>query len=147
MSRIGQVFQRPQSKALIAYITAGYPSLEATLKMVSLLAQNGCDIIEIGIPFSDPMADGATIQQASHIALQNGATTKRCLELAKQLRKQVSVPLLFMTYYNPVFGYGTESFCEDCRRSGVDGRGTSASFFHCSTKSARGWETDSRRNC
>jgi len=121
VSRIAQVFQRPQTKALIAYVTAGYPSIEATLRIVPLLAQNGCDIIEIGIPFSDPMADGATIQQASYIALKNGATPKRCLELAEQLRKQVEVPLLFMTYYNPVFACGIEGFCGDCRRSGVDG--------------------------
>ena len=121
MSRIEKVFEKPGKKALIAYITAGYTSLEATLKIVPLLAQNGCDIIEIGIPFSDPMADGATIQQASHIALQNGATPQRCLEMAEQLGKQVTVPLLFMTYYNPVFSYGVERFCRDCRRSGVDG--------------------------
>ena len=121
MSQIGKVFEKPKSKALVAYVTAGYPSMEATLKLVPLLAQNGCDIIEIGIPFSDPMADGATIQQASHIALRNGVTTKSCLEAAEQLRKQVNVPLLFMTYYNPVFTYGIESFCRDCRRSGVDG--------------------------
>ncbi|MFC1846602.1 tryptophan synthase subunit alpha [Chloroflexota bacterium] len=121
MSRIEQVFRRSQTKALIAYVTAGYPSLETTLELVPLLAQNGCDIIEIGIPFSDPMADGATIQHASHIALQNGTTPQDCLELAEKLRNQTDVPLVFMTYYNPVFSYGIEKFCRECRWSGVDG--------------------------
>ncbi|MFC1865314.1 tryptophan synthase subunit alpha [Chloroflexota bacterium] len=121
MSQIGKVFKKPEKKALIAYVTAGYPSLEATLELVPLLAQNGCDIIEIGIPFSDPMADGATIQHASHIALQNGTTPQDCLELAEKLRNQTDVPLVFMTYYNPVFSYGIEKFCSECRGSGVDG--------------------------
>ncbi len=121
MSRIGQVFERQGRKALVAYVTAGYPDAEATLELVPLLAKNGCDIIEIGIPFSDPMADGATIQHASHVALQNGATPQYCLEMAEKIRNQTGVPLLFMTYYNPVLRFGLESFCRECRWSGVDG--------------------------
>ena len=121
MSRIGTVFSQPERKALIAYITVGYPSLEATLKTVPLLAGSGCDIVELGIPFSDPLADGATIQKASFSALQNGVTPQLCLEVAKQLRQEVDIPLVFMTYLNPVFSYGLEEFCAACAKCGVDG--------------------------
>lgn len=121
MSRIGPVFSQPEHKALIAYITVGYPSLEATLKAVPLLARSGCDIVELGIPFSDPLADGATIQKASFSALQNGVTPQLCLEVAKQLRQEDDIPLVFMTYLNPVFSYGLEEFCAACAKGGVDG--------------------------
>ena len=121
MSRIGDVFQRQNAKALIAYVTVGYPSIEATMEMVPLLAAGGCDIIELGIPFSDPLADGATIQQASFRALQNGVTTQHCLEMVRQLRKEVNIPLVFMTYYNPVFKYGIDIFCRDSAESGISG--------------------------
>jgi len=121
LSRIGTVFSRPEHKALIAYITVGYPSLEATLSAVPLLAGSGCDIVELGIPFSDPLADGATIQKASFSALQNGVTPQLCLEVAKQLRQEVDIPLVFMTYLNPVFSYGLKEFCAACAKCGVDG--------------------------
>ncbi|MFC2035869.1 tryptophan synthase subunit alpha [Chloroflexota bacterium] len=121
MSRIATVFNRPGHVALIPYITVGYPSIEATLEVVPLLASNGCDIVELGIPFSDPLADGVTIQKASFRALQNGITPEVCLEIAKQLSKQVDIPLVFMTYFNPVFSYGCEEFCNACIRSGIDG--------------------------
>jgi len=121
MSRIAAIFQKPQHKALIAYVTVGYPSIEATLETVPLLAESGCDMIELGIPFSDPMADGATIQKASHCALQNGVTPSKCLRIAGELRRKTDIPLLFMTYYNPIFSYGIDSFCRDCSRSGVGG--------------------------
>ncbi len=121
MNSIGSVFSQPEHKALIAYITVGYPSIEATLKVVPLLARNGCDIVELGIPFSDPLADGATIQKASFSALQNGVTPQRCLEVARQLRQQVAIPLVFMTYFNPVFSYGLEEFCAAGTRSGING--------------------------
>ena len=120
MSRIGSVFSQPR-KALIAYVTVGYPSLEATLEAVPLLADCGCDLIELGIPFSDPLADGATIQKASFHALHNGITPQRCLEVASQLSQEVDIPLVFMTYYNPVFAYGLEEFCGACVACGVDG--------------------------
>jgi tryptophan synthase alpha chain len=120
MSRIESVF-RPGYKALIGYITAGYPDMEATPRIVAALAESGCDIIELGIPFSDPLADGATIQAASFKALQNGTTPAACLAIARRLSRQVSVPLAFMTYYNPVFNYGLEAFCRDCRDAGVSG--------------------------
>jgi tryptophan synthase alpha chain len=121
MNRIDDVFNKKGHKALIAYVTVGYPSIESTLKIVPLLAESGCDIIELGIPFSDPMADGATIQHASHCALQNGVTTKMCLDLVEELRKKTNVPLIFMTYYNPVYHYGLEKFCNDSVTSGIDG--------------------------
>jgi tryptophan synthase alpha chain len=121
MSRITAVFQKPGHKALIPYLTIGYPHIEATLKAVPLLIENGADIIELGIPFSDPIADGATIQESSYQALQNGITTVTCLDIAKKLREQTQTPLVFMTYFNPVFNYGLDRFCHACVDSGVDG--------------------------
>jgi tryptophan synthase alpha chain len=121
LSRIAAVFRRPAHRALIAYVTVGYPTVEATLEVVPLLARVGCDIVELGIPFSDPLADGATIQQSSFRALQNGVTPKLCLDVAGKLRQQVNVPLVFMTYLNPILHYGFEEFCRACSGSGVDG--------------------------
>ncbi len=120
MSRIASVFN-PNHKALIAYVTVGYPSIEATLKVVPLLANGGCDLVELGIPFSDPLADGVTIQKASFHALENGTTPSLCLEVARQLSRKVNIPLVFMTYYNPIFSYGLEKFCPACAQSGVEG--------------------------
>ncbi len=121
MSRISTVFKDRKHKALIVYITAGYPDIEATVQVALLLAGSGCDIIELGIPFSDPMADGLTIQHSSHLALLNGVTTKICFEIAGRIRSQSDVPLVFMTYLNPVISYGVEKFCADCALKGVDG--------------------------
>ncbi|MDZ4230853.1 MAG: tryptophan synthase subunit alpha [Dehalococcoidales bacterium] len=121
MSRIAAVFNRPGHKALIPYVTVGYPSIEATLEVVPLLARLGCDIVEMGIPFSDPLADGVTIQNSSFAALQNGITPEICLDVASRLRKKVDIPLVFMSYYNPVFSYGLEKFVSACVASGVDG--------------------------
>lgn len=121
MSRISAVFSQPGRKALIPYITVGYPSLEATLKVVPLLAAGGGDIVELGIPFSDPLADGTTIQKASFQSLQNGITLQHCFEVAGQLSKKVKTPLVFMTYFNPVLSYGLDRFCRDCANAGVSG--------------------------
>ena len=121
MSTIASVFSQPSHTALIPYVTMGYPSMEATLKVVPLLAESGCDIMELWIPFSDPLADGATIQRASFHALQNGVTPRLCLEVAKELSRTVNIPLVFMTYYNPVFHYGLEEFAKDSSASGIDG--------------------------
>ena len=120
MSHITSVF-KPDYKALIAYITAGYPNIEATQRIASVLSNNGCDIIELGIPFSDPLADGATIQKASHQALQQGITPQVCLEVACQLHQKITTPLVFMTYYNPVFNFGLEAFCQSCADAGISG--------------------------
>jgi len=121
LSRIASVFDRPGHKALIPYVTVGYPSIEATLEIVPLLARCGCDIVELGIPFSDPLADGVTIQKASFCALENGVTPELCFEVAEQLSQKVDIPLVFMTYFNPVFGYGLEDFGSACAKSGIDG--------------------------
>lgn len=121
MSRIAKVFARQGYKALIPYITIGYPDTAVTLKTVPLLVANGADIIELGIPFSDPLADGATIQESSYQALQNGVNTGTCLEVARKVRQQVEVPLVFMTYFNPVFNYGLDKFCQACVGAGIDG--------------------------
>ena len=121
MSRIAPIFNQPGYTALIPYVTVGYPSIEATLKVVPLLASSGCDIVELGIPFSDPLADGATIQKASFYALKNGVTPQLCLEVAKELCQVVEIPIVFMTYFNPVFNYGLEEFGTACARSGIDG--------------------------
>jgi len=121
MSRIEQVFTDKNRKALIPYVTVGYPSIEATLEIVPSLAECGADIIELGIPFSDPLADGPTIQQSSYEALQQGVTPEVCLEVAGKLRQRVDIPLVFMGYYNPVLHYGMGLFCAKCEEVGVDG--------------------------
>jgi len=121
MSHIASAFAEPGHTAFIPYITAGYPSIEATLRVVPLLAESGCDLIELGIPFSDPIADGVTIQKASFHALQNGVTPKVCLEVAKELSQKIEVPLVFMSYFNPIFNYGLEEFCDVCAEFGIDG--------------------------
>jgi tryptophan synthase alpha chain len=121
MSRIASVFNKDGPKALIPYITVGYPSLQATLEAVPLLASSGANIIELGIPFSDPLADGATIQESSFQALKNGVTTLTCLDIAREIRQTTEVPLVFMTYFNPVLSYGLDRFCQACIAAGVDG--------------------------
>jgi tryptophan synthase alpha chain len=121
LSRIASVFARAKHAVLIPYLTVGYPTIETTLKAVPLFTKNGCGIIELGIPFSDPLADGATIQQASYEALSKGVTTRTCLEVAQELRRQVEIPLVFMTYYNPVLKFGLEQFCLKCAEAGIDG--------------------------
>ena len=121
MTRIASVFNRTGHKALIPYVTVGYPSIEDTLKVVPLLASSGCDIVELGIPFSDPLADGVTIQKASFHALKNGVTPKLCLEVAEELSQKVNTPLVFMTYFNPIFSFGLEEFCSACARSSIGG--------------------------
>ncbi len=120
MSQITSAF-KPGHKALIAYITAGYPDIESTPAIAAALAENGCDIIELGIPFSDPLADGATIQKSSYQALLSGTTPQVCLEAAAEIRKRIATPLAFMTYYNPILNYGLESFCRSCVKAGING--------------------------
>jgi tryptophan synthase alpha chain len=121
MTHIASVFAGKEHAALIAFITVGYPTLEATLEAVPLLEKCGVDMVELGIPFSDPLADGITIQQASQKALQNGITPAACLEAARLIRQKTDLPLLFMTYYNPVLCYGPDLFCADSFRAGIDG--------------------------
>ena len=115
---------RERRIALIPYLTAGYPSLQVTGELVRTVAEHGADLIELGVPFSDPLADGATIQRASHAALENGVSLADCLALAAEIRAQEvakHVPLLFMSYYNPLHKYGIERCASDCAAAGVDG--------------------------
>jgi len=107
---------------LIPYLTLGHPTLERSLALVDAAIEGGADIIELGIPFSDPLADGPVIQRATHRALEGGATVQDCLELASQLRsRHPRVPFLFMGYLNPILAFGETAFCRACREAGVDG--------------------------
>ena len=122
--RIQQKFNQLKQnggKALVTFITAGDPDLETTAAMLPILAEAGADIIELGIPFSDPMADGPTIQRASERALAGGATLEGILQLVSNARKQVSVPIVLMGYSNPIYAYGWQRFAEDAVVAGVDG--------------------------
>jgi tryptophan synthase alpha chain len=110
-----------KEKSLIIYITAGDPSLDVTEKLVSAIAEGGADIIELGIPFSDPLADGATIQQASQRALKNGINISQILSSVKKIREKTSIPIALMGYYNPIYQYGIQSLLIDCKEAGVDG--------------------------
>ncbi len=108
-------------KLLSIYFTAGYPKLGDTVKIIEDLEKNGVDLIEIGLPFSDPLADGPTIQESSTIALENGMHTELLFKQLKDIRKSVSIPLIIMGYFNPVFQYGVEAFCKRCQEIGIDG--------------------------
>ncbi|MDR0708310.1 MAG: tryptophan synthase subunit alpha [Treponema sp.] len=119
MSNIGQAFKN--GKAFIAFVTAGDPNIEKSAEFILTLARAGADIIEIGIPFSDPIAEGAVIQQANIRALQGGATIERVFGLVEAARREIVVPLVFLTYLNPVFHYGYRAFFERCAHAGVDG--------------------------
>ena len=119
MSNINKAFEK--GKAFIAFITCGDPDLETTAEAVRAAAENGADLIELGIPFSDPTAEGPVIQNANIRALKNGITTDKIFEFVKELRKDVSIPLVFMTYANVVFSYGAERFISSCKNIGIDG--------------------------
>ncbi|HDZ62568.1 MAG TPA: tryptophan synthase subunit alpha [Nitrospirae bacterium] len=124
MTRISKTFKRLRKagkKAFIPYIMAGDPGLEDTAEFVSRLEKAGADIIELGVPFSDPLADGPTIQKASERALKKGATLRKVLSLVESIRKKTRIPLILMTYYNPVFKLGLEAFVKEAVRVGVDG--------------------------
>jgi tryptophan synthase alpha chain len=122
--RISRAFARAKQEGhgvLIPYFMCGYPTEEQSVKVILGAAEGGADIIELGIPFSDPLADGATIQHAGHLALEGGMTVRRCMDVAKQVAAKTDVPLLFMGYYNPILAYGLERFCVDARAHGVSG--------------------------
>src|SRR4030043_2256451 len=131
MSGIGTTFKKLKKegkKAFIPYIMAGDPSLEKTKEVVLLFDECGADIIELGVPFSDPLADGPTIQRASERALKNGVTLRKVISLVseirrseKDLRQKTQIPLVLMTYFNPVFKYGIDNFIKDAKDAGVDG--------------------------
>jgi len=112
---------KEDKKLLSIYFTAGYPSLNDTVKIIEDLENNGVDMIEIGLPFSDPLADGPTIQESSTAALKNGMTTEILFSQLKDIRKTVSIPLIIMGYFNPMLQYGVEAFCKKCQEIGIDG--------------------------
>lgn len=120
MNRINQKLQE-NNKILSIYFSAGYPSLNDTVHIIQDLEKNGVDMIEIGLPFSDPLADGPTIQASSTQALHNGMTTQVLFEQLKDIRKTVSIPLVIMGYFNPMLQYGVEEFCKKCAEIGIDG--------------------------
>lgn len=113
--------QATNQPALVTFITAGDPDLATTARLLPLLEQSGVDIIELGIPFSDPMADGPTIQRASERALASGTTLTKLLAMVRQIRTQVSVPIILMGYSNPIYAYGWQRFATDAAAAGVDG--------------------------
>jgi tryptophan synthase alpha chain len=119
MSNIAKAFQN--GKAFVPFLTCGDPDLETTAKLVRALAQSGADLIELGIPFSDPTAEGPVIQEANVRALSAGATTDKIFDLVRDLRQDVTVPMVFMTYANVVYSYGAEKFISTCAQIGIDG--------------------------
>lgn len=124
MSRISQVFKKLKQagrKALIPYIMAGDPSLDAAGRFVAELQEAGADIIELGVPFSDPLADGPTIQKAHERALQKGVTLRKVIALVREIRQTSEIPLILMTYFNPVFKFGIDAFVKEAVSAGVDG--------------------------
>ena len=119
MSKIASAFEK--GKAFIAFITCGDPDLETTAAVVRAAVENGADLIELGLPFSDPTAEGPVIQGANLRALNGGVTTDRIFDLVRELRRDVTVPMVFMTYANVVFSYGADRFLSTCRAVGIDG--------------------------
>ena len=120
MSRINKKLQE-NKKLLSIYFTAGYPKINDTTTIIETLEKSGVDMIEIGLPFSDPLADGPTIQASSTQALKNGMTTKLLFSQLKNIRESVNIPLIIMGYFNPIFQYGVEEFCKKCKEIGIDG--------------------------
>lgn len=121
MNRIKKLFEEKKQNILSIYFTAGYPNLNDTANIIKELEANGIDLLEIGIPFSDPMADGPTIQASGGIALKNGISLSLLFDQLKDIRKDVSIPLIMMGYLNPIMQYGFENFCKKCNETGIDG--------------------------
>lgn len=121
MGRIAELFKRKPSRVLNVYCTAGYPRLESTLEVMAALEEGGADLIELGMPYSDPLADGPVIQQSGSQALANGMTIATLFEQLANFRQQSQIPLVLMGYMNPVLQYGFEKFCADAAAVGVDG--------------------------
>src|SRR6476620_9979524 len=121
MSRLHNLFQQKNKRILNVYCTAGYPTLQSTVHIMRSLQENGADLIELGMPYSDPLADGPVIQASSSKALQNGMTISTLFEQLKDLRKVISVPVILMGYLNPLLQYGFEKFCAKAAEVGIDG--------------------------
>ncbi|RZJ65723.1 MAG: tryptophan synthase subunit alpha [Flavobacterium sp.] len=120
MTRLSNIFNSDQ-KLLSVYFTAGYPKLDDTVKIISELEKSGVDFLEIGLPFSDPLADGPVIQHSSTIAIENGMTAKLLFEQLRDIRKSVKIPLLIMGYFNSMLQFGIEAFLQKCSETGIDG--------------------------
>ena len=121
MNRIDGVFSKKKKEVLNIYFTAGYPKINDTLRIAHALEEAGVDIIEIGIPYSDPIADGPTIQDSSQKALDAGMSLKLLMRQLQDLRKHIKIPVILMGYINPVLQYGFTKFCQDCKEVGIDG--------------------------
>lgn len=121
MSRIKQLFADKPSGVLNVYCTAGYPQLDSTLAVMEALQENGADLIELGMPYSDPLADGPVIQASSSVALENGMSMSILFQQLQSMRSRITVPVILMGYMNPVLQYGFEKFCQDAAAAGVDG--------------------------
>jgi len=121
MNRIHNLFNTKNKRVLSIYFTAGFPALEDTLPIMEAIEAGGADIIEIGIPYSDPIADGPTIQDSNMIALGNGISLKKLFEQLSEFREKISLPVVFMAYLNPIMQYGMEAFCKKCQEVGIDG--------------------------
>jgi tryptophan synthase alpha chain len=121
MSRIDELFKRKNENVLNVYFTAGFPSLESTLPIMKSLQQAGADMIELGMPYSDPLADGPVIQASGTTALANGMSIQKLFEQLKNFRNEIQLPVLLMGYMNPILQYGFENFCRDAALCGVDG--------------------------
>ncbi len=119
-NRLAQLFKARQHNILSVYYTAGYPNLDDTVRIAEHLQQAGADVIEIGMPYSDPLADGPTIQQSGAQALANGMTISKLFKQLENIRATVSLPLILMGYLNPAMQYGLERFCQQCQRVGID---------------------------
>lgn len=121
MKRLEELFKKKHSHVLNIYCTAGYPQLNSTMEVMKALQKNGADVIELGIPYSDPLADGPVIQQSGQIALTNGMTIKKLFDQLKNFRNDINIPVILMGYLNPVLQYGFEKFCADASAIGIDG--------------------------
>ena len=121
MNRIKKLFSEKKKNVVSIYFTAGFPELNDTSTILTALQKHGADLVEIGMPYSDPLADGPVIQHSSMIALHNGITIKKLLEQLKDCRNNIHLPLILMGYLNPVLQYGIEKFCSDAHDAGIDG--------------------------
>ena len=120
-NRITRLFSSDKKDILSIYFTAGYPELEDTVTIIEACERSGVDLVEIGIPFSDPVADGPTIQKSNKIALDNGMSVQRMFEQLENIRNKITIPIIIMTYLNPVYRYSVKKFCAQCSKIGIDG--------------------------
>ena len=124
MNRIDNTFEKlkqKNEKALVGFLTAGDPNIAGSLKILKAICKAGLDVLELGIPFSDPTADGPVIQRSSKRAIENGITLKKVLEMTGDIRKETSIPIILFSYYNPIYVYGVEKFYKDALKAGADG--------------------------